>query len=245
MRRFFVENDRITDNVAHILGEEVKHITKVLRLGKGDEVILFDEAGWEYRAKIINGNPKELKADILEKVFPQRESSLEIILGQGLPRLSKMDFIVQKATELGISQILTFNSHRSIPKLSGEKILKRVERWRKIALEATKQCGRNSIPYIGSPVDFSEILAKDLENGLKLMLWEGEAGSLSKVFDASPDQNRFFVLVGPEGGFTYREVQEAEKASFNIVSTGKRILRSETASISILSVIQHRFGDLN
>ena len=76
MRRFFVEKDRINDNVAHILGEEAKHITKVLRLGRGDEVILFDEAGWEYRSKIINGDHKEIKADIIEKVFPQRDSSL-------------------------------------------------------------------------------------------------------------------------------------------------------------------------
>lgn len=245
MSRFFIEERNITGNKAEIVGDEEKHIRKVLRLGIGDTLVLFDGAGWEYHAMIKGRNAKGFTVDILKKFLPHRESPLEIILGQGLPRLPKMDFIVQKATELGVSEILSFNSHRSIPKLSEEKLYKKVQRWRKIALEATKQCGRNIIPRIETPVSFAEMLAKDLKDGLKLILWEEATVRLKKVFDMNQDRTKFFVLVGPEGGFTHKETQEAEEAGFNVVSLGNRILRSETAGISILSVIQHRFGDLN
>jgi len=243
--RFFVEKGRINNNVAHIAGEGMKHISRVLRLGVGDKVVLFDETGWEYHATITVENTKELKLDICKRLLPHRESQLELILGQGLPRLSKMDLIIQKGTELGVSKILPFNSHRSIPKIRKEKILKKVERWQKIALEATRQCGRNLIPHIGAPVDFVDILTRDWQDGLKLILWEGEAMGLKKVFDINPGKNKFIVLVGPEGGFTNSEIKESQKAGFKLVSLGNRILRSETASISILSIIQHRFGDLN
>lgn len=245
MPRFFVEKERISNNTADIVGEDVKHIRRVLRLGAGDKVVLFDKAGWEYHARIREGNSKGLKVDIFKKFLPHRESPLEIVLGQSLPRFPKMDLIVQKGTELGVSEILPFNSHRSIPRLSEKRMLKRVERWRKIALEATKQCGRNSTPHIGSPVDFTEILARDLKDGLKLILWEEEAVSLKRVLDINPNKNGFFILIGPEGGFTGGEIQEAQEAGFNVASIGNRILRSETASISVLSIIQHRFGDLN
>ena len=246
MSRFFIEKDRIKDNTGIIVGEEVKHITRVLRLGVGDKVVLFDEAGWEYHAKIKEESSRELRVDIFKKFLPQRESTIEIILGQGLPKLPKMDIIVQKGTELGVSEILPFNSDRSIPKLIYDKSFRKVERWRKIALEATKQCGRNSPPYIASPVDFSEILIKDLKDTLKLILWEEEGDmGLKEVLDLNPGANKFFILVGPEGGFNSSEIQKAHEAGFNVVKMGIRILRSETASIGILSIIQHRFGDLN
>ena len=246
MPRFLIRGEEIRDNLAVLAGENVKHIRRVLRLGVGDEVILFDEAGWEYHAKIIDGNSKEIKVDVFRKFLPHRESPLEIILGQGLPRLPKMDFIVQKGTELGVSGILPFNSRRSIPKLSDEKIIRKMGRWRKIALEATKQCGRNLVPHIGSPIDFTEILAMEFKDSLKFILWEGErVVGIKEILDMSLDKNRFLVLVGPEGGFTNREIHEAKEAGFKVVSMGNRILRSETAGISILSVIQYKFGDLN
>jgi len=244
--RFFIEKGRIRDNIGIIVGEDVKHISRVLRLGVGDRVVLFDDAGWEYHAKIKEESFRELMVDIIKKFLPQRESPIEIILGQGLPKLPKMDIIIQKGTELGVSEILPFNSDRSIPKLINDKSFKKVERWRKIALEATKQCGRNFPPHIASPVDFSEILTKDLKDALKLILWEEEgAAALKEVFDLNPNANKFFILVGPEGGFSRIEIRKAHEAGFNVANMGIRILRSETASISILSVIQHRFGDLN
>ncbi|MFH1624270.1 MAG: 16S rRNA (uracil(1498)-N(3))-methyltransferase [Pseudomonadota bacterium] len=246
MPRFFIEKDRIRNNVAIIAGEEVKHITRVLRLGVGDKVILFDDAGWEYSATIKGGNSRELKGDILKKFLPQRESPLQIVLGQGLPRLSKMDLIVQKGTELGVSEIVPFHSSRSIPRLTEGKLAKRVERWQKIAREATKQCGRNLIPHICPPVDFAEILTRDLGGSLKLVLWEEGGGvGLKEILDTNQGKKGFFILVGPEGGFIANEIEKAREAGFHPVSMGSRILRTETASISILSVIQHRYGDLN
>ena len=129
-----------------------------------------------------------------------------------------MDIIVQKGTELGVSEILPFTSRRSIPKLSDEKIIRKVGRWRKIALEATKQCGRSLVPHIGSPIDFTEILAREFDDSLKFILWEGErAIGLKEVLDMSSDKNRFLVLVGPEGGFTNREILKAKEAGFEDV----------------------------
>ncbi|MEW6616041.1 MAG: 16S rRNA (uracil(1498)-N(3))-methyltransferase [Thermodesulfobacteriota bacterium] len=246
MPRFFIEKGSIRDNIGTIVGEDVKHISRVLRLGVGDKVVLFDDAGWEYHARIKESSSRELRVYVFKKFLPRRESPIEIILGQGLPKPPKMDLIVQKGTELGISEILPFNSDRSVPKLTYDKSLKKVERWRKIALEATKQCGRNFPPFIAFPVDFSEILSKDLKDTFKLILWEEEeAIGLKAVLDLNPDANKFFVLVGPEGGFSSSEIRKAREAGFNVANMGIRILRSETASISILSVIQHRFGDLN
>ena len=246
MPRFFIEKDRIKDGSATIKGDELKHIRKVLRLGLGDSVILFDEEGWEYHATITKENSRDLKADIIKKCLPQRDSPIEIILAQGLPRLPKMDLVIQKSTELGVSQVLPFHSHRSLPRLSQEKSLMRAARWRKIALESSKQCGRTSIPYIGVPVSFSEIVAKHLKNSLKIILWEEEKElGLKKILDDHGEKKSFFIIVGPEGGFIDTEIQKASEAGFHGVHIGRRILRTETAGISILSIIQHRFGDLS
>ncbi|MDY6853757.1 MAG: 16S rRNA (uracil(1498)-N(3))-methyltransferase [Thermodesulfobacteriota bacterium] len=246
MPRFFIESDKIKNSIAIIDGKDVKHIRRVLRLGVGDHIILFDDTYMEYHAVIIDGNSKEIKAKILNNYLAKREPTIEVILGQGLPRLSKMDIIVQKGTELGVSKILPFNSHRSIPRLTNEKTAKKVKRWQKIALEAAKQCGRNSTPYIALPVDFSKILTDDFEDGLKLILWEEEKTfSLRYVLNNNANLKRFFVLVGPEGGFVETEIEDAQKKGFHVVSMGARTLRTETASMSILTIIQHRFGDLN
>ena len=246
MARFFVQKENVKKNVATVVGSDVKHIRRVYRLGVGDRVVLFDGTGCEYHAEIISANSKELTVNILESFLPQRESPIETVLGQGLPKLPKMDMIVQKGTELGVSEILPFYSHRSIPNLTGDRLSRRVERWRKIALESSKQCGRDRIPNVGTPIDFAEILSVKLQNSLKIILWEGESATgLKGTFDANPDKTKFIILIGPEGGFTNSEILKAEEAGFNVVSMGDRILRSETASISILSVIQYRFGDLN
>jgi 16S rRNA (uracil1498-N3)-methyltransferase len=246
MPRFFIESDKIKNNIAVIDGEDVKHIRRVLRLGVGDHLILFDNTGLEYHAVIIDVSPKELKVNILKTFLPKREPTIEVVLGQGLPRLPKMDIIVQKGTELGVSRILPFNSQRSIPRLTKEKTFKKVKRWQKIALEAAKQCGRNSTPYIALPVNFSEILTENFEDGLKLILWEEEKTlGLRHVLNNNSNLKRFIVLVGPEGGFVETEIEDAQKKGFHVVSMGARILRTETASISILTIIQHRFGDLN
>ncbi|MFH2012764.1 MAG: 16S rRNA (uracil(1498)-N(3))-methyltransferase [Pseudomonadota bacterium] len=246
MPRFFIDKRSIDENIGILVGEDVKHISKVLRLGVGDKLFLFDDAGWEYHAKIKETGTKELKVDIFQKFLPHRESPIEIVLGQALPKQTKMDFIVQKGTELGVSEILPFSSDRSIPKLTNDKSFKKVERWRKIALEATKQCGRNFPPKIAHPIDFSEILKKDLKDAFKLILWEEERSvGLKEVLDINQDAAKFFILVGPEGGFSSSEIEKARKAGFNVAKMGIRVLRSETASISILSIVQHRFGDLN
>ncbi|MDY7030275.1 MAG: 16S rRNA (uracil(1498)-N(3))-methyltransferase [Thermodesulfobacteriota bacterium] len=247
MPRFFIEKEAVKDNVAEIVGEDARNISRVLRLGIGDNVILFDEDGLEYHCVIRQRNSKRLKVEIIQKVYLQRESSVEIILGQGLPKLHKMDIIVQKSTELGIHELVPFHAHRSMPKLDRERLIKKVERWRKIALEATKQCGRNIIPHIEYPIDFKEIIKnEEATDGLKLFLWEGDGTiDLREILQANSDKKRFIVLVGPEGGFTDKEVQDANEHGFKTASMGSRILRSETASISIVSIIQYMFGDLH
>lgn len=246
MPRFYVPKDAIRNNVAEITGEDIKHIRKVLRLRTGDPIILFDDTGSEYHGVLGCGDSKGLSVEIIKKAYVERESPIEIILGQALAKFHKMDFVVQKITELGATEFIPFHSNRSVVKLDEDKLAKKRDRWQKIALEATKQCGRNKVTRISPPVNLNEIFEKQMPGSLKLIPWEGDKTlDLKGLLNMNSDKKKFFVLVGPEGGFTKREIQEAKEAGFHPVSMGNRILRSETASISIVSVIQHRFGDLH
>jgi 16S rRNA (uracil1498-N3)-methyltransferase len=183
-------------------------------------------------------------SDIFD-AFPSRtESSLEIILFQALPEKERIELIIQKATELGVSAILPFQSEKSISLKEREAKQKKAHRWQHIAVKAVQQSRRAKVPYVGKCRAFQEVLEDCREDGLKILLWEKEGELLKGVLRRHPTQ-KIYVMVGPEGGFTEGEVKLAEEKGFIPVKLGQRILRTETAAITMAAILQYELGDLS
>lgn len=245
MRRFYVENIGTTPSYLIIKGDQARHIRTVLRLKVSDSIILFDGKGSEYNAAITELHPGFVKVQIIERITPIDESPLKITMGQGIMKFKKMDLIVQKATELGITSIIPFISSRAIPKRKGDLGMRKVERWRNIAIESLKQCGRAVPPYIGDIVSFDDLLRQSTEVPLKLIFWENaQRGKLPEILRSHSKTKEVIALIGPEGGFTQREVDRAQAHKFIPVKAGDRLLRAETAAIAFMSIIQYELGDL-
>ncbi|HBR16846.1 MAG TPA: 16S rRNA (uracil(1498)-N(3))-methyltransferase [Deltaproteobacteria bacterium] len=247
MRRFFIEQLSDKEKMVLITGKELHHLKDVLRLKKGNDVIVFDGKGLEFAGIIETVSKNEARIIIEKKLNISRESQFEIILCQGLAKGEKTDLILQKTTELGASKIIPFVTSRVVTKLKGEQIAKKTQRWQYIALEAAKQCKRSIIPKIEKPTTFAEILSRwpaDNKRYLKIIPWEGEKGNNLKDILKSDKFSGCVALIGPEGGFSEVEVVEAKKAGFIPVMLGPRILRTETASISVVAIIQYELGDM-
>lgn len=245
MARFYVPNPKIEDEILIVKGSDIRHIRRVLRFKEGDEISIFDGSGKEYTGIIIEERPSFISIRIREQSFSTRESPLEITLAQSLLKFEKMDLIIQKATELGVKEIVPFFSSRSIPILEKSKGLKRYHRWERIAIEASKQCGRGFIPKISAIKDFPEVILIPNNESLRLILWEKEGKSLKEVFKTQKEVQRVFFIVGPEGGFNEKEVDNAVSMGFIPINLGERILRAETAGISLLSILQYEWGDMS
>ena len=244
MPRFYVPNPSIQDELLKIEGEEVKHIRKVLRLKAGDKIIVFNGLGKEYEGTILEEKPSSVLVKVQNIFFPPKDSPLEVTLAQSLLKGEKMDFLIQKATELGVKEIIPFFSSRSVPLLERSRRLQRHRRWERIAVEASKQCGRAVVPKIESLKDYSEMLQIASPDGLRLILWERDGIKLKEVLETSEERMKIFFVVGPEGGFSKEEVDEAEKSGFIPVILGRRVLRAETASLCLLSILQYQRGDI-
>ena len=243
MKFAIIQRKKIKNDQALITGSEARHVGRVLRLDVGDTINLLDEMGWKYRGVITGKKTEAIEVRVLEKYPPRKESSIKIVLGQALPKSQKMDYIVQKATELGVDSIIPFFSTRTVPKLDGNRQEKKVERWGKIVLEATKQCGRTVIPQVEKIVTFKEVIRKEEDNSLKIILWEDEKNyRLHNVFKNLQQFKKIIILVGPEGGFTQEEVTAAREHGFLSVGLGNSILRTETAGIYLLSVLHYELS---
>jgi len=223
---------------------EIRHIRRVLRMRPGDEVILLDGEGGEYLATISDLSSKEISFRLSANPAPSNsESPLRIILGLGLLKAAKFDWVLQKATELGVFEIIPFDSRRVIPHLGEEGIHIRQSRWEKITAEAAKQCRRAQIPKVYPPRSFEEILSLDAGKALKILLWEEEkAETLQTLW--KEDCRTVLALVGPEGGFTHEEAALAQAAGFHSIRLGPRTLRAETAALAIVALLQFIAGDL-
>jgi len=244
MSRFYVPAPRIEKGMLRIEGNEVKHIRRVFRLKAGDGIIVFDSLGKEYEGTIVEEATSSVVIKIQNIFLSKRDSPLEITLVQSLLKGEKMDYLIQKATELGVKEIIPFFSSRSVPLLEKSGRLKRHHRWGRIAIEASKQCGRGVVPKIEPLQDYSEMLRMASPDSLRLILWEREGGKLKEVLERSKEKTRIFFIVGPEGGFSLDEVEEAKRAGFIPVILGKRILKAETASLCLLSILQYEQGDI-
>jgi 16S rRNA (uracil1498-N3)-methyltransferase len=245
LRRFKILKENIRGREAVLEDPaEIRHLTKVLRLKSGDSVILFDGEGKEFQAQIKTFSPQRILFAIdRESDRESLESPLEIILGIGILKATKLDWLVQKTTELGISEILPFHSLRVIPRPEELAAQTRLTRWQKIAAEAAKQCGRSKVPKIHPPCSFAEAL-RSFPGSSRIFLWEKEKDrTLPNPICSS--RSAFFALVGPEGGFSEEEAKQAEGAGFSPVCLGPRILRAETAGLVIVSLLQFLGGDLH
>ncbi|MBI5328203.1 MAG: 16S rRNA (uracil(1498)-N(3))-methyltransferase [Deltaproteobacteria bacterium] len=248
MRRFFIEKPGSNEKSVLLAGKELHHLKDVLRLKKGDKVIVFDGKGREFAGNIeIIGKDDALIA-IEKQLEVVRESPIEIVLAQGIVKPEKMEMIIQKATELGVSRIIPFVASRVVSKPVTMRSANKIQRWQNIAIEAAKQCGRNVIPKIEELKTFSEVLRVGDKYG-KIIPWEGvltqSMGTRNNLKDVL--KSKFIgcvVLIGPEGGFSDDEIAEAKRAGFLTVTLGPRILRAETAAISVAAIIQYELGDM-
>lgn len=245
MARFFVPKKNLRESRGLIDGQEFMHLKKVLRLGPGDRITVFDDSGWEHDAIIRELSAERGEIEIVRSYEAGRESALQVTLGVALTKGEKMDFVVEKATELGVQKIVPFTSTFSVPKLDVDKIAARTARWRKIALSATKQCGRTRVPEILPLCKFETLVKSDSAQALKLLFWEDEQHqSLRQAHEKYSQAKSLLLAVGPEGGFANQEAALAKSHGFEPIHLGRRILRAETAALAALTLVQFLWGDL-
>jgi len=245
MRRFFVQPELLRQNCGTISGELFRHIATVLRLKTDETLLLADGCGHEAIATIKTIGKEGIVVELQPFYsLPADEGALPITLFQGLPKGEKMDLILQKATELGVSRIFPFNAERSVARLDGERLSKRVLRWEKIVQESARQSRRGSIPSVGFYGNIQELLREEV-GGLKLLLWEGEREQgLRSLLESSEKPASVSIIIGPEGGLSSDEASQAEGAGYIPVTLGSRILRTETAGLAVVSILQYAWGDL-
>jgi len=217
------------------------HASRVLRLREGDEVQIFDGEGHECHGIIDALSGKQVVVSNLRLVATDRESPLPVLLAQALSSSEKMDWVIQKATELGVAEIQPLATERSVARLSAERATKRTEHWQQVAIAACEQCGRNVLPVIHPPLDIMAWLqAMRAEKTSKFILLPQVAGSLQS--QAKP-HGKVTLLIGAEGGFSVAESETALLCGFTPIKLGARVLRTETAAVAGLSALQTLWGD--
>ncbi len=241
MPKFPISNLQIKDGLISISGESYKHIVKVLRFKKGEKIELFDENSITYQAviKLISG--KELIAQIQTSSVLSNESELNICLFQSILKGNKMDLIVQKCGELGVKTITPIYTERTVVQHTDK-----LKRWSKIALESCKQSGRAKPVEIKEPRDYGEVISSLPEKAVNLIFYEKNEKVKLKESLKTFNQGAAAVnlIIGPEGGFSEREIKEARLRKVKAVCLGPRILRAETAAVASVSIIQFHFGDI-
>ena len=236
LSRFFI--DAPLSLGEHDLPEAQAHyIGRVLRMAPGDAVQLFDGSGQEFRGQLLEVGKKTVRVALDQTLAGQAESPLHIHLGQGLSRGERMDWAIQKATELGANEITPIVSERCEVRLKDERADKRLAHWRQVAISACEQCGRSSVPVIHSPVTLAEWV-KHTEADLKLVLHP-----VAEPLTSHATPSRLAFLIGPEGGLNDAEVDQAKAAGFHAARLGPRVLRTETAPVVALSVAHQLWGD--
>lgn len=227
-----------------VTGENRQYVTAVLRMRQGEHLLLFDGRGHEYEAVIRAQTQEGLTLEVVKKenINPAR---CNITLAQSLPKGWKMDFIVEKACELGAARIIPFFSARSVPRLAAEQGRLKQARWQKVALEAARKSHASGIPEVAEVLSFDDMLRRTEAQAVKIIFWEEEKEThLKQILQAKGrEQCRdFFLVVGPEGGFAQEEIALAASRGFVSVSLGRQILKVETAALAILSIMQYELG---
>ncbi|MCU9811420.1 16S rRNA (uracil(1498)-N(3))-methyltransferase [Paraclostridium sp. AKS81] len=246
MDRFFVgkNNINLENKTCIIEGEDVKHISKVLRCRIGEELEICDNDNNEYICEITNIDKSQVELNIVEVVDIKRESDLKIKVYQGLPKGPKMEMILQKLTEVGVDEIILVQTKRTVVKVDDKKEDKKIERWERIIYEAAKQSKRGKIPKLRGVLSFKEALDDMKENDFNIAPYENERTKSIKQAIKGVDIKNIGIFVGPEGGFEDTEIKAIEEIGGQSVSLGPRILRTETASLVASSIVLYELSDL-
>lgn len=255
MDRFFVEPEHLNldDKTLYIDGEDVKHISKVLRYGQGDEIEVCDSNGHEYICRIESIDKTRIDLSIVDEVDINRESRIRVSLYQGVPKSTKMEIILQKLTEAGVDEIVLVNTKRSVVNIKGDKADRKFDRWERIIYEAAKQCKRGLIPKLRGILSFKEALEDMGKNDINICPYEVEkslgikealqTGQVKKILE-NKDEVRVGIFIGPEGGFAEEENEMVKTAGIASVTMGPRIFRTETASIVATAITLYELGDI-
>lgn len=245
MSRLCVDPQQLNEEIITVNHEEHRYLTRVLRLGIGDAVVLFDGQGHEADARIVRIGPRALELKLQTRRQVATDDRPEITLIQALTKGDKLDLVVQKATELGVNRIIPVTSSRSVPRLEAMRAVGRRARWEKIAREAARQSGRADVPEVEPVTEFSEALRAAPKEALHLIMWEGvRQKGLRALLSEAGRPTQIVVVTGPEGGFSAAEIEIAQKLNFKPVGLGPRILRTETAALVTLSILGFALGDL-
>ena len=242
MQRFFVTPDQVGEDKIRIQGSDVNHMKNVLRMRPGEEVMVSDGNNLQYRCRVEDYPEGEAVLAILKAGLVDTELPSRIYLFQGLPKQEKMELIVQKAVELGVCQVIPVQTRRCVVKLDAKKAAKKVQRWQQIAESAAKQAGRGYIPAVSEVMTFQEALAFSETLDIRLIPYELADGmdGTRKILDGIRPGQSVGIFIGPEGGFEKEEVGRAVEAGALPITLGKRILRTETAGIAVLSILMYR-----
>lgn len=246
MDRFFIERKILQKDIIDN-PEDVKHISKVLRLRVDDNIEVVDSEGKEYICKILDISKEFVEYKITEEVSVQRELKIKINVYQGIPKAQKLDLIVQKLTEIGVSSITPVEFKRCISSIKEEKEDKKIARLKRIIYEASKQSKRNHIPKIEKPKSFKELVDNLKNNSINIVFYECELENNIKTYLNTLDINSLEsigLIVGPEGGIAIEEIKVLESSGCKILTLGSRILRTETASVVASAIIAYEIENL-
>jgi len=239
MTRLILDKTIQPQTTVTLTGEKTHYLSTVIRCRVDEIIIVTDSTGTAYSGRISAITKKQTTIEIAGPFDQNNESSLDIILLQGLLKGEKMDLVIQKATELGVAEIVPVITERSQLRTT-----RKLQRWQKIAEEASRQSGRNRIPLIHEPEAFeTAIVSQGLNKGI--IFWEEKGAPFSAAVAELKNENRIVLCIGPEGGFSAQEVRAASQNSFVVTSMGKRILRAETAAISAVAIVQYSLGDIS
>lgn len=244
MYHFFVSEEQINGENAYIEGSDVNHIANVLRMKPGEELLISVRGDWDYLCKIVDIETDRVNLKVLESM-EQRELPVNITLLQGIPKSDKLEMIIQKAVELGVSEIIPVKTKRVVVKIDEKKVDTKVNRWNAIAESAAKQSKRSIIPKVHEPMSIDNALEIVKDFGVKLIPYENADGidKTRKILDNMDKTKNIAVFIGPEGGFEESEVERIKNSGFEVITLGKRILRTETAGLALLSNIMIRLED--
>lgn len=240
MSRFFVKEQAIEEDKIYITDkEDLKHLSKVLRMTKGDTLFISDAKEYEYQVEIESIDGTAAVCTILEKQLFSREPKVKVALFQGIPKQGKMETIIQKCVELGVDKIVPVFTARTVVTDKGN-FHKKSERWQKISDEAVKQCKRGIQPQVCQPLQFQEMLAQLSDFQLVLFPYENEEDcTIKTVLRCATDVTSVAIIIGPEGGFSEAEAEAAKTAGCQCVTLGKTILRTETAGMAALAMVMY------
>ena len=245
MPKFFVTNEQIKNDLITIKGQDVNHIRNVLRQRVGDEITICNSyKGQDYLCEINKIEDEYIYCNILKELENNVESNIKVTIFQGLPKADKMELVIQKSVELGVYDITPIEMKRCVVKLNEKDKIKKIDRWQKISEVASKQSGRNIIPKINNVLKVKDIIEKIADYDLLLVAYENEEKltlkeQLKNITNIEKDEIKIGVLIGPEGGIDPEEMVELKDNGAKIVTLGKRILRTETVALNVLSIIMY------